>query len=56
MVESGIHQIEAQSVFPVNAAAHGLCRLAVGEALNKLEHAHERQAPGGCCWTPPRWK
>jgi hypothetical protein len=39
-------QVEAEGIFPIHAAAHGIHRLAVGEPFDILHHHDQRQAPG----------
>ena len=52
VVEARIGQLQAQGIFPVNAAAHGVSRLAVGQAFGKLQDCRQRQAPGRLSWLP----
>ena len=35
-IEPGIRELQAQDVFPVDAAAHGVGRLAIGEPFGEL--------------------
>ena len=44
MVEAGIGQFQAQDIFPINAAADRIRRLAIGETFSKLEKRGQRQA------------
>ena len=46
-IEAGVVQVEAQGIFPIHAAAHGIGGLAVGESFNVLHDHNQRQAPGG---------
>jgi hypothetical protein len=52
VVEAGIGQLQAQGRLPVNAAAYGVSRSAVGQALGKLQDRRQRQAPGRLSWLP----
>jgi hypothetical protein len=38
---------QAPNVWPIDATAPGMCRLAVGEPLGELEHGDQRQPPRG---------
>jgi len=49
MIEAGIGQLQPQDVFPIDAATHGLGRLAIGEAFGKLQNSGEREACRGFC-------
>jgi hypothetical protein len=40
-------QVEAEGIFPIHAAPHGIGRLAVGEPFDILHHDDQCQAPGG---------
>jgi len=44
-IEARIIQVEAQRVLPVQPCSHRVGGLAVGEALDELQHQHQRQ-PG----------
>jgi hypothetical protein len=44
VVEPGIGQLEPEQVFPVQPSAHRVCRRAIGQVLNELEHRHPGQA------------
>ena len=46
VVEAGIGQLQAQGVLPVDAAADGVGGLAIGEALDVLEHGGQGQPCG----------
>jgi hypothetical protein len=50
LVKAGIPQVEAETVFPIETAAHGVCRLPVYQAFPELPHRHQSQAPRGLCW------
>ena len=50
MVEAGIGQLQAQDVFPINAATDRIRGLAIGEAFGKLQDAWP--APGGQALLP----
>jgi len=45
MVEARVGQLQAEQVLPVDAGAHRLGRLAVGQVLAELEQGDQRQAP-----------
>ena len=47
MVEAGIGQLQAECVLPVDASTDGVGGLAVGEALDVLEHGGQSE-PGRC--------
>jgi hypothetical protein len=51
VIEPCVSQLQAQQIVPFNPSAHRFCGLAVGEAFNILQHAHEGEAPRGFCWT-----
>jgi hypothetical protein len=51
-IEPGISELQAQHIFPVDAAAHGMRGLAIGEPFGELEDGHECQLPGGLCRLP----
>jgi hypothetical protein len=44
-VEAGVAELQAQRVLPVDARAHRLGGLPVGEPLEELQHGDERPAP-----------
>ena len=44
-IEAGIGQFEAQDVFPVDPAAHGICSRAISESLGELEDRDEGEPP-----------
>ncbi len=46
VVEAVIGQLEAEQVRHVDAAAHGVGGLAIGQVLRELEDEHQGQAPG----------
>lgn len=46
-IEAGIVQGKRQGVFPVDAGTDGLSSLAVGAALDILQHTNQRETPGG---------
>jgi hypothetical protein len=46
-VETGVGQLEAEGVFPVDAGAHGVGGLPITEVLQELEHRHKSQPPRG---------
>ena len=52
MVEARLSQLEAERLFPVDAAAHRVSRLAVGEALGKLHDGREGKVPRRGGWLP----
>jgi hypothetical protein len=56
MVEARIGEVQAEDVFPINAAADGICRLAIGEAFSKLEDRNQRETRGRFCGLPAPWK
>ncbi len=49
VVEAGIGQLQPQEILPVDAAAHGVRRLAVREVFRVLEQCDQRKAPGSFC-------
>ena len=46
VIEAGIGQFQAQGVLPVDAAADGVGGLAIGEALDVLEHGGQGEPCG----------
>lgn len=52
-VETGVGQLEAEGIFPVNARTHGVGSLTVAEVLEKLKHRHQRQPPRRKAGLPP---
>src|SRR5687768_16579224 len=44
MVEARIGEVQSEDIFPINAAADGICGLAIGEAFSKLEDGGQSQA------------
>ena len=46
-VKAGIVHVQAQRIFPIDAAPHGIGRLAVRQAFDILHDYDRRQAPGG---------
>ena len=46
VIEAGVGQFQAEGVLPVDAAADGIGGLAIGEALDVLEHGGQGE-PGG---------
>ena len=46
MVEAGVGQLEPEQVLPVDAGAHRLRGLPVGQVLAELQEGDQRQAPG----------
>lgn len=44
-VEAGVSQFQAEGVFPSDPLPNGGRGLAVGQSLNKLQHAHQCQLP-----------
>ena len=55
-IKAGIGQRQAQQILPVNAAAHRVGGLQVGEVLGILEERDHGEAPGGFRRLPPRGK
>ena len=49
MVEARIGEVQAEDVFPINAAADGIRGLAIGETFGKLEDGSQCQARGRLC-------
>src|SRR5512143_1303976 len=47
VIKAGIGQFQAQGVFPVDAAPDGVGGLAIGEALDVLEHRGQGEPGGG---------
>ena len=47
VVEARVGQCQAQRIFPVDPAPHGVGRLAVGEVLHELQH-HSQREPARC--------
>ena len=48
-VESGVVELEAEGVLPVDAAADGVGGLAIGEVLGELHDGDQGELPGGQC-------
>ena len=44
-VEAGIGEFKPEGIFPVNATADGLGRLAVGQVFDKLQDTDQGQSP-----------
>lgn len=44
-VKTRISQLQSQQLFPVDATAHGIRRLPVGEVFHELQHGNQSQAP-----------
>jgi len=49
-IEALIGQLEAEEVLHVDAAAHRIGGLTVGQVLSELEHEHQGQPPGSLGW------
>jgi len=45
-VETGVAQLQAEGLRPVDAGTDGLGGLAIREVLSKLQHGHQRKSPG----------
>ena len=45
-VKTGIGQVEAEQVLPVDASPYGIGSTAVGQVLGKLQQRDQRQPPG----------
>jgi hypothetical protein len=43
MMEAWVGQFQPQDIFPINAAADGICGLAIREAFRKLKDRGQRQ-------------
>src|SRR5262249_9090718 len=50
VIEARISQFQAEGIFPIQATAHRISCLPVGEILHKLENRHQSKAPGGVSW------
>ena len=48
-VESGVVELEAEGVLPVDAAADGVGGLSIGEVLGELHDGDQGEPPGGQC-------
>lgn len=46
-IKAGIRELQARCILPVDATAHGISRLAIGEPFGELEEGDERQPPRG---------
>jgi hypothetical protein len=55
-IKPGLGELQAQHVFPVDAAAHSSGRLAIGESFGKLQDRDQRQPPRGVSRLPMRGK
>jgi len=56
VVEPGVGQVQAQEILPVQARAHRVRRLAVGEVLGVLEDRDQGEAPGRFGRLAARWE
>ena len=56
VIDAGIRPLRAQGLLPVNPAAHGVGRLAIGQAFGKLHHGRQGEAPGRRRRLPTGWK
>src|SRR5688500_13081784 len=52
MVEARVGPLEAYDIFPVDATAHRVSCLAVGQALGKQHDGYEGEGPGRSGWLP----
>ncbi len=53
VIEARIIQGQGQGIQPVNARAHTLSGLAIGQSLDGLQHRHQCQPPRGFCRPSP---
>jgi len=45
-VEAHVGELETEQILPIDAAAHGIRRLAVGQTFEELENRHHGETPG----------
>src|SRR5262245_11726945 len=50
MVKARRVERQGKRVFPINAAAHGICSLEVGETFGELKTSYQGQSPGRFGW------
>src|SRR6266699_1169484 len=53
-VKARIAQFEGKCILPINALLNGFGCLSIRQAFNKLENAHQGEAPGRFCRLPTR--
>jgi hypothetical protein len=46
-VKARVSQLQPQKILPINATAHSLSSLPVGQLLHELEHRNQSQSPRG---------
>ena len=49
VIEARLIQRQGQGIQPINARAHRVCGLPIGQPFEGLQHRHQRQPPGGFC-------